>query len=135
MPAGFKVLIGFLLLSSNTLFAQAKVKISGAVVNMNNASYLSTKDVIVANGGLLNVKESTLDVKDSITSADNINLRYGNLEMSGGNSQVIPSGSFKNNAVNHFYGNNNSATGVSLGGALDVYNSLTYTGTAKIIYQ
>ena len=48
--------------------------------------------------------------KDSITSADNINLRYGNLEMSGGNSQVIPSGSFKNNAVNNFMVNNNSAT-------------------------
>ncbi|MEO7047891.1 MAG: hypothetical protein ABI091_21515, partial [Ferruginibacter sp.] len=131
MSASSKVLMGIFLLGSNTLFGQAKIKISGAVVNMNNAAYLSTKDVIVNNGGHLNVIESTLEVKDSITSVANINLRHGNLEMSGRNTQVIPLGSFQNNAVNNFIVNNSSATGIALGGTVDIYNSLTYVGTGQ----
>jgi hypothetical protein len=112
-------------------FAQGKLTVSGAVMNAASAIYVSTKDVIVTNGGLLNVAASTLEVKDSITSSAGINLRYGNLEMSGGNSQLIPSGSFVINAVNNFIVNNASIPGIALGGSVDIYNSLTYAGSGQ----
>ncbi|MDQ2751428.1 MAG: hypothetical protein M3R72_00210, partial [Bacteroidota bacterium] len=118
----------FLCFVNHISFAQAKLSISGAVMNEASAAFVSTKDVIVTNGGRLNVVVSTLEVKDSITSSAGINLRYGNLEMSGGNTQLIPSGSFVNNAVDNFIVNNASATGIALGGSVDIYNSLTYAG-------
>jgi len=119
------------LLQSNLSYSQAKLQVSGAVMNMKSASYVSTKDVIVNNGGLLNVALSTLEVKDSITSSAGINLRYGNLEMSGGNIQLIPASSFVKDAVYNFIVNNASAAGITLGGSVDIYNSLTYAGSGQ----
>src|SRR5665213_2540818 len=131
MSSFHKICFGLFLLQSNLSYSQAKLQVSGAVMNMKSASYVSTKDVIVNNGGLLNVALSTLEVKDSITSSAGINLRYGNLEMSGGNIQLIPASSFVKDAVYNFIVNNASAAGITLGGSVHIYNSLTYAGSGQ----
>ena len=59
MPAGSKFLIGAFIIVT-ILYLAGKIEISGAMVNVNNASYVSTKDVIVTNGGYVNVRNPRL---------------------------------------------------------------------------
>jgi hypothetical protein len=129
MSLSYKIVIGLILLQSASAFSQGKINVNGATVNVVNAAYLNTYDVRLTVPSALNVNGSTLKVANNITSTQNINLRNGALEMSGANSQTIPVGAFVNNAVNDFIISNTSATGVGLTGAVDVYNSLTYSGT------
>jgi len=108
-------------------FAQGKLIVNGAKINMVNSAYITTYDISLLDTALLNVNNSTLKIGDSIYSVSNINLRYGTLEMFGSNAQVTPASPFVNNAVNDLIVSNISASGVSLNGAVDIYNSLTYS--------
>jgi hypothetical protein len=51
--------------------------------------------------------------------------------MYGSSAQTIPAGAFLNNALGNLIISNTNSGGVSLGGALDIYNSLTYSGSGK----
>ena len=68
-----------------------------------------------------------LELQTVFISSSNINLRYGTLELFGSNAQVTPVSPFVNNALNNLIISNTSASGVSFNGAVDIYNSLTYS--------
>ena len=51
--------------------------------------------------------------------------------MNGSIAQTIPANAFQNNALKNLIISNTNAAGVTLGGALDIYGSLTYSGTGK----
>ena len=55
----------------------------------------------------------------------------GTVEFSGTASQTIANHMFKNNALHDLVVSNSSATGLVLGGPLDIYGSLNFTGTGK----
>src|SRR6185437_11854478 len=119
----------YLLLALNMVsYSQGKLNVHGAKVNMRNGAYVTAYDVAMTDTSMLNVNSSTLRVADSMVSSTNINLRYGTLDLFGTNAQVTPASPFVNNAVNDLIVSNTSATGISFNGAVDIYNSLTYSG-------
>ena len=127
----YKTWVAFTLLLPGISFAQAKLTITGAKVDANSSVYITTGTVSVADSGLLNMNNGTLKVGDSIRGSGNINLGNGTLELIGNNLQFLPLSPFVNNAVNNLIISNSSAGGVSIGGPLDIYNSLTFSGTGK----
>lgn len=127
MSSFYKAFLGLILLLPGVCFPQGKLIVNGAKINVMNAAYITTYDVSMMDTSMLNVNNSTLRIADSIYSSSNINLRYGTLEMFGSNAQVTPASPFVNNAVNDLIVSNISASGVSLNGAVDIYNSLTYS--------
>ena len=120
-------LLGSLFFLPGMALAQGKLNVNGAVINVANGAYLTTYDVNMSGTSLLTVTNATLNVGDNIVSSSNINLRYGALGLFGNNGQTTPAGPFVNNAVNDLIVSNYSAAGVSFGGPVDIYNSLTYS--------
>ena len=78
---------------------------------------------------------NTLQIGNTITkTSGNINGSAGTLEMNGTVAQTIPASTFvSNNLKNLIISNTNTATGVTLGGALDVYNAVTFGAAGKIL--
>lgn len=78
---------------------------------------------------ILTLNNGTLQVNRTITrTGGSIIGSTGTLEMKGTIAQTIPAGLFQNNNLrNLVIGNTNSVTGVTLGGALDIYNSVTFS--------
>ena len=91
---------------------------------------VAVNNINIENSSLL-VVTGTLQIGGSISNAGSFLAAAGSIEMTGSNSQVIPADAFENNAVNNLIINNSSVAGVSLGGPLDIYRSLTYNGTGK----
>lgn len=90
-------------------------------LNMSNSN-----PVITINGGTLQV------YKNINRSAGYIIASNGTLEMKGTAAQTIPASLFQNNnLLNLIIDNAESTTGVTLGGALDVYRSLTFGSSGK----
>lgn len=57
---------------------------------------------------------------------------HGSLEMMAANAQTVPAGIFLNNSLgNLIISNSHVATGVSLGGTLDIYRSVTFTASGR----
>ena len=127
MSSFYKVVFGLILSLPGVCFAQGKLIVNGAKINVVNAAYITSYDVSLFDTALLNVNNSTLRIADSIYSSSNINLRYGTLELFGNNGQSIHASPFVNNAVNDLIVSNYSASGINLTGAVDIYNSLTYS--------
>jgi hypothetical protein len=127
MSSFYKAFLALIFLLQGACFAQGKLIVNGAKINVMNAAYITAYDVSMMDTSMLNVNNSTLKIADSIYSLSNINLRYGTLEMFGSNAQVTPASPFVNNAVNDLIMSNRSTSGVSLNGAVDIYNSLTYS--------
>ena len=84
-------------------------------------------------GGLITVSGGTLQIADSIINSGSFDASAGTIEMNGTSAQTIPANTFVNNAVNNFIVNNSSATGITLEGPLDIYGSLTYSGTGMTL--
>ncbi|KAA9034255.1 hypothetical protein FW778_22860, partial [Ginsengibacter hankyongi] len=73
----------------------------------------------------------TVHLGGTINNSGIINAANGTIEMNGSAAQTIPANAFVNNALNNLIISNTHASGVSLGGALDIYNSVTFSGTGK----
>ncbi len=127
MASLYKSLLGLMLILPGVSFSQGKLNVHGAKINVMNAAYVTAYDVNMMDTSMMNVNNSTLRVADSIYSFSNINLRYGTLELFGTTTQVTPASPFVNNGVNDLIVSNISATGISFNGAVDIYNSLTYS--------
>lgn len=69
----------------------------------------------------------------SVSTPNSINASMGTITLNGSSAQTIPANMFANNALNNLVINNTSASGVSLGGTLDIYGSLTFTGSGKTL--
>lgn len=110
------------------------VSIPAAALNMplisdsrdcNNITVDSGDTLTVGVGGMLNIY-------GSISSSNkNIKAANGSISMNGSTAQTITTQSFFNNAIKDLIINNSSVSGVSLGGPIDIYGSLTFSGTGK----
>jgi hypothetical protein len=87
--------------------------------------------ITIQPGGLITVSGGTLQIADSIINHGTFNAVAGTIEMNGTAAQTIPANTFLSNAVSNFIVSNSSATGITLGGPLDIYGSLTYSGTGR----
>ncbi len=93
---------------------------------------VAVNDITIQNSSNL-VVTGNLQIAGSISNAGTFNALGGTIEMIGTASQTIPGTSFENHAINNLIISNTSVGGVTLGGALDIYGSLTYTGTGKTL--
>jgi len=86
-------------------------------------------NITVDAGGILTLTSGTLTITGTIASANGINAANGTIKMAGTASQTIPMQTFVNNAVKNLVLANTSTSGVILGGAMDVYNLVSYDGS------
>ena len=109
------------------------VIIPGSLTNypILNTGTGSAQNITVQSGASLTVTGGTLQIGGVITNNGTFNASNGTIEMTGSSSQTIAAYTFQNNALNNLIISNTSAGGVTLDGALDLYSSLTYTGTGK----
>lgn len=110
------------------------VMISGAYVSLPTINTTqAVKDLVIThpatpvltlNGGVLQVYGTINPGSAKIDGAN------GTLEMTGAAAQDIPAGIFLNNKLNNLViGNSNAITGLSLGGPLDIYRSVSFSAT------
>jgi hypothetical protein len=109
------------------------VTIPGSLTNypILNTGTGSVQDITIETGASLTVTGGKLQVSGIITNNGTLNASNGTIEMTGSSSQTIDAFTFQNNAINNLIISNTSAGGVILDGALDLYSSLTYSGTGK----
>ena len=88
-------------------------------------------DLNLQSGNSLIIDNSTLQIGGTITSSGYFDVSNGTIEENGTAAQTIPANAFANNSLLNLIINNTSSGGVSLGGALDIYNSLNFAGTGK----
>ena len=87
------------------------------------------QNLFINTGANLIVENATLQISGTINNSGIFNASNGTIEMNGAAAQTIPANAFQNNAINNLIVSNSSSGGVTLGGAMDVYGSLTYSGT------
>ena len=107
----------------------SNVKITSGLTNYPViSSSASVKNINISTGATV-INNSTLQINGTITNAGAIIDTSGTIEMAGASAQTIPGNTFQNNAVNSLIISNSSVSGVILGGKLDIYNSLTFSGS------
>src|SRR3954466_12396105 len=95
-----KIFFGLILLQSNLLFAQGKIIMNGATMNVVNSAYVVTKDVSLTNTSSLNINSSTIKIAGSITNSSGIfDVTTGTVEMNGSSIQSIPLDAFYTNKI------------------------------------
>jgi hypothetical protein len=109
--------------------------IPGGLTNypLLNVGTGSAQNITIQSGASVTVTGGTLQIAGTISNSGTFDASVGTIEMNGPVAQTIPANTFVNNAVNNLIISNTSVTGVTLGGALDIYGSLTYSGTGKIL--
>src|SRR5690606_37211540 len=103
---------------------------SGTLNNPEIANSGMVRNVTVQIGGNL-IVSGTLKVTGTIVNSGIFDTRTGTIEMAGTMAQDLPLNTFQNNTVNHLITNNSNPEGVTLGGALDILGSLTYSNTGR----
>jgi hypothetical protein len=91
-------------------------------------SSAAVRNLTISSGAVL-TDSATIQIGGTINNSGTFNASSGGVEFNGSAAQTIPANTFSSNAVNNLIISNTSATGVSLVGALNIYGSLTYTGT------
>jgi hypothetical protein len=106
--------------------------VAGGTVNLNTT--LICGGNINITGGSLLLNSEVLKLGGTVShTAGTFNSTAATIDMIGVTAQTLPANAFLNNAVKSLVISNSSAGGVSLGGALDVYSTLSFTGTGKTI--
>ena len=91
-------------------------------------------NLLINTGASLTINTGgTLQIAGTISNSGTFDATNGTIEMSGTAAQTIPSGSLYNNALTNLIINNSNASGVTLGGPLDIYGSVTYAGTGEVL--
>jgi hypothetical protein len=107
----------------------------------NGASFYPTvtsglvyaNDINIQSGGAITISDGTLQIFGTITNSGIFDASNGTIEMHGTSAQTIPAGAFKDNNIKNLIISNTNSAGVTLGGILDIYQSLTYgTGGTKL---
>jgi hypothetical protein len=96
-----------------------------------NSGTATVQNLIINPGATLTITNATLQISGTINNSGTFDASNGTIEMNGTSAQTIPAGAFLNNALSNLIISNTNSGGVSLGGALDIYNSLTYSGSGK----
>ena len=95
---------------------------------------ISLQNLNIESGGNLTLSGGTLQVSGTISNSGILDASNGTIEMNGAGAQDIAANTFLNNNVKNLVISNSSAGGVTLDGPLDIYGSLTYTGTGKKLF-
>ena len=103
--------------------------LAGRFFPVINTGVASVDKITIVNPGTLTVTNSTLQINSEIISTGTTDADSGTIEMTGSSGQTIEANTFLNNALDNLVISNTSPDGVTLGGALDIYGSLTYSGT------
>ena len=103
--------------------------LAGRVFPIIDTLTATVDTITIQNAATVTVTNGTLQIIGAIINNGTLNASNGTIEMTGSSSQTIAANTFQNNAVNNLIISNSSAGGVILGGALDIYGSLTYSGT------
>jgi SprB repeat len=109
------------------------VLISGVGANpLIKDADVSLDNLTLSPGVKLTISGRKLTIRGTL-SADTgaITADQGTVEFAGSVSQIIADHIFKNNALHDLMVSNTSAMGLILGGPLDIYGSLNFTGTGK----
>ena len=122
-----------LLTQTRVVSAQGNIDIQGSSVAVNavNNAFITANNLNLQGGNSLILDSSTMQIGGTIVSAGSFDASKGTIEMNSTAAQTIPAHTFVNNALWNLIINNTNSGGVSLGGALDIYNSLNFTGTGK----
>ena len=85
-------------------------------------------NLIVKSGAVVTIDNGSLIIGGAInnTAGGIITTVNGSVEFNGSAPQTIPAAIFQNNALKNLIISNSSVAGLTLGGALDVYQSVTY---------
>ncbi len=111
----------------------ADVHIKGGKPNQPTlgSGVAQVENIHIYTGAILTVDNATLKVSGIIDNTGTFIASNGSLEMNGTVAQTIPAGALQTNALKNLIVSNSSIQGVTIGGPLDVYRSLTYTGTGR----
>ncbi len=84
-------------------------------------------------GAILTVEDAKLGITGFINNNGTLIASDEDaiIELAGSNSQSIAANTFQNNALGNLIINNSSVQGVTIAGALDIYRSVTFTGTGR----
>jgi hypothetical protein len=104
--------------------------LAGRVFPIINTGIATVDTVTIEIAASITVSGSTFQVNGAIVNNGVLNASNGTIEMIGFSSQTLAANTFQNNAVNHLIVSNRSLEGVILGGALDIYGSLSYSDTS-----
>jgi len=101
-------------LTSNVLIASSKPNYP----NNSTSAIDQAKDLTIQNGASMTVTGNTLEIAGTITNSGTFTATSGIIEMIGSTAQTIPANTFAGNTIMDLKINN--ATGVTLGGALNI---------------
>jgi len=92
-----------------------------------------SKNISIAAGGTVTITGAgKLSIAGTITNAGTFNVADGTIEMIGSTAQTIPANVFQNNDLKNLVISNSAASpGVTLGGALNLYGKLAFTGSSR----
>lgn len=119
--------------SSTDVYIKGGYTFMPTVTTVQAMRDLNISAPVPSNTPTLTLSGGTIQVYRNITKTGGIVMGVnGTLEMMGTATQNIPSGMFWNdNLLNLIISNTHTATGVTLGGTLDVYRSVTFTANGK----
>jgi hypothetical protein len=103
--------------------------LAGRIFPVINSGIAAADTLTIQSMASVTITNSTLQVNGEIINNGILDAVNGSIEMISFSNQILAANTFKNNALKDLIISNSSSGGVSLGGALDVYGSLTYTGT------
>jgi hypothetical protein len=91
----------------------------------------AVQNIFIYPGAVLTVNNATMKIGGTINNTGTFIASTGTIEMNGSSPQTIPANTFQANALGNLVVNNSA--GLSLAGALDIYESLTYLGTGRTL--
>ena len=108
------------------------VLIPGGALNQPTLTGTSAiANIHIFPGATVTINGGTLQIAGTITNGGTFIAANGTIELNGGIPQTIPASAFQNNALNNLIISNTNATGVTLGGALDISGALTFSTNGK----
>ena len=98
-------------------------------VDLLNSGTVEIQNLVISPGASLILDNAIIRISGIVNSTGTFDASNGTIEMNGAATQTIPANTFQTNAVENLIVSNTSTGGVTLGGDLDIYGSLTYSGT------
>ena len=127
--------------NANPVIAGPEIPLSGKVYNFysNNVTGVTLSANLDVSNDLkllehtLDLSANSLKIGNTVTiSSGNIDADEGTVEYYGSASQVIAANTFQSNSLKHLViSNTDNVTGVTLGGTLDVYGSVTFGAAGR----